>query len=157
MNTRSLSVANTGNFINTSLEDLADLALLYYENPTGNVSALCQVSYDVNKGSWNESNVQRWIDITTQESKSLPDVFRNAPSSAAASESKTLDESLALKNFTLSAPFTSQITRFQQPGIRAFFYSPASIFGHFPINMYLTGPSGPGNFSPSMVPYSCAP
>ncbi|KAM0796491.1 hypothetical protein BDR22DRAFT_976090 [Usnea florida] len=124
VNTRSLSVANTGSFFNSSLEDLADLALLYYENPTGNVSALCQVSYDVNKGS----------------RKSLPDVFRNAPSS----ESKTLDESLILNNSTLSAPFTSQVVDSQQ--LSALFYFHDLLFG-FQSDYYLTGPSGPGNFS----------
>ena len=151
MTTRSLSVANTGNGSSVSIDtgDLALLSLLYYENPTGNVSALCQLN--------NDSIIDEWIDISSQESRSLPDVFHNGLTSATDGNSKTLYESLISKLFTLSAPFTCQTANAQQSGIDAFFYSPNASNVAFESSNYLTGPNGPGNFSLSMHSYSCAP
>ena len=112
--TRSLSVAKRGTFLNSSF-GIADLALLYYENPTGKVSALCQESYYTDQDLDDSGITQEWIDITSQESKSLPDVFRNAATSAADAPtsiidvtSKTLDESFISSIFALSAPFVAQ-------------------------------------------------
>lgn len=158
MTTRSLSAANTGAYFNgSSFNDsslrIADLTLLYYENPTGKVSALCQVSYYADPGLGNYNITQEWIDISSQESKSLPDVFRNAPTSAADKTSKTLDESFISNTLTLSAPFTCQTNAYQ---IEAYFYSTNASNVEFQSNYYSTGPSGPGNFSSSMHSYSCA-
>ena len=149
MTTRSLSVAKTGRYLNSSL-DIADLALLYYENPTGKVTALCQDSYSAVPGSGDSSIIQEWIDVTSQESKSLPAIFRNNSTSAADGNSKTLDESFMSNIYTLSAPFTCQtVNGTQQPGLDAFFYSLNASYFRFQSNSYLTGSSGPGMFSPS--------
>ena len=130
---------------------IADLALLYYENPTGKVSALCQESHYTDLGEGDYSIIQEWIDITSQESESLPGEFRNAPDSATGGNSKTLDESLVPNIFTLSAPFTSRAeNQTQGSGIEAGFYSPNASGFEFQYNLYLTGLSGAGNFSPRM-------
>lgn len=140
--TRSLSAAKTSQ---VSSQYFVDQALLYYENPTGKVSVLC----------WQAVGVQddeKWIDITSQKSNSLPDEFRNAPGSATEDNSKTLDESLIPNIFTLSAPFAcrpeNQSTG--QTGIGAVFYSPNASGFEFQSNFYSTGLSGAGNFSSRM-------
>ena len=144
MTTRSLSVAQTGIPLNFSM-DITDLALLYYENPTGKVTALCQES-----GLGYSGIIQEWIDITSQESQSLPDIFRNNSTSAADGNSKTLDESFTSKNYTLSAPFTCQTRNLtQQSTIEAYFNSPSASNFEIQSNYYWTGSSGPGNFSQS--------
>ena len=113
MDTRSLSYnplpeTTTGN-------STTNLALLYYENPSGNPSALVQRVYQSSPG---EGQIL-WVDISSQESKSLPDEFRNVPGPHQLSH--TLYESNT--NATFSTPFTSAIN-FTDSAIGALFYSP---------------------------------
>ena len=132
MDTRSLSITSTGDSSDT--DSLTESALLYYENPTGKVSALLQHGVG-------------WVDITSQESKSLPDEFRNAPNGDG---SKTLSEAV-WENAKLSTPFTSG-ANWTGPGIGALFYSPINassvndIFSLYNMD-YAISPSGPRNFS----------
>ena len=104
---RSLSIAST----------MYD-SLLYYEDPNGRVSVLSQ--QDVQHGY--DDTIYGWIDATSQESKSLPDEFRNTPASIAKGYSKTLYESLGT-NTTLRAPFACGANWTEYP-VGAIFYSP---------------------------------
>ena len=155
MDARSLSITPIGNGSSDT-----NSALLYYENPNGNVSALLR------RGSFQEQF--QWVDITSQQSKSLPNEFRNAPGLNADNDtdlpekvfgegfkdSKTLYESNTDAIF--STPFTSG-ANLSGPFIGALFYSPpeSSLFGSgsFTYAQYLIGPGGPGIFSTGM---SCA-
>ena len=137
MNTRSLCVAQTG--IVPSNENSTG-TLLYYENPTGKVSAL-----SANIG-FNESMGGEWVDITSQESKSLPESYRNTPDPTAGGGSKTLDESLDSSIFTLSAPFTCGANI---SAIEAIFYSKNATDPKIQSNTYTIGPIA-GSFSQSM-------
>ena len=145
MTTRSLCVAKIGTSSDSSL-GTADLALLYYENTTGKVPALWQESYDLLNYS------QEWIDITSQESRSLLDEFHNAPGSVAEDNSEALTELLAPNVSTLSAPFACRVANYTQNlGIEAVFYSPnASGSELFQSNFYWTNSSGAGIFSSRM-------
>ena len=149
MTTRSLSIVRV--LISSPLDggtgDLSDLSLLYYEDPTGRISVLSQRPV---------GNTTEWVNLTSQESKSLPDEFRNTPASTAGGHSKTLYESLGTDT-TLRAPFTcgaNWTTSFVgNVSIGAIFYSPqvsspnASNF-QFVIEDYIIGPEdSPGNFS----------
>ena len=97
MDTRSLSFCSlnvTGPESNSTL----DLALLFYENPNGSISALLQRDIgSVGGGS-------EWIDITSQGSISLPGAFRIAPGHDLDSVSPTLYESIT--NVSFNTPFT---------------------------------------------------
>lgn len=152
VNTRSLSVAQTESVLSNETSTGTDLALLYYENPTGKVSALSQetVVEGVEGVEGGESINTEWVDITSQESKSLPDRYRNTPGSTAEDYSKTLDESLDSNVFTLSAPFTCEGNSFNGPVVKAIFYSTGALNLEIQFNVYTTGPSGAGNFSRSM-------
>ena len=144
MNTRSLSVAQTGNL---SFNDTSTRTLLYYENPSGKVSALTVGPV------FNGTDGDAWIDITSQESKSLPESYRNTPGSTAGGSSKILDESLDSSVFTLSAPFTCGD---YNNAIEGTFYSKNATDPEILSNTYTTGPIV-GNFSQSthfMVLYS---
>lgn len=113
VDTRSLSVATVSTFdqlIDTN-STTTNLVILYYENPTGKVSALIQ------RFSPNDSvNTVKWIDVTSQNSQSLPSDLRKDPDP---SLSNTLYESLF--NDTFSPPFT---TRNGTDISQALFYSP---------------------------------
>ena len=114
MDTRSLSfnpLTATGEIGNST----TNIALLYYENPTGKPSALVQRASQQSPG---EGQIQ-WVDISSQESKSLPDDFRNIPGPH--QRSFTLYESDT--NATFSTPFTSA-TNFTGSAVGALFYSP---------------------------------
>ena len=86
VDTRSLSIslfptANTSSSFNIGENSTTNVALLFYENPNGKVSALLHrfinvVSEDPQGG---ESQQDQWIDITSQESQALPNEFRNPP------------------------------------------------------------------------------
>ena len=117
-----------------------DLALLYYENPNGKASVL------VMRGSLLQSNIQ-WFDISSQESISLPEGFRNAPGYD--QTSFTLYESDT--NALFSTPFTSA-ANFTDSRIGALFYSPnVSLENGGPIVVIgydmNDSPSKPGAFS----------
>lgn len=131
--TRSLSVTSistpSGDFNGT-----INLALLFYENPNGNVSALLQRD--------GVSGFQ-FVDITSQESPSLPNEFR---SSSGMFRSYTLYESAM--NATFSAPFASGYNQ-----SRALFYSPPSAslkstiaYGCWLDTQYYAPSSGPVTF-----------
>ena len=111
VNTRSLSVAATGIDYPGDLAGppiTTDRGLLLYEDPTGRVSALCKVVGKVGAGQYD--TIDSWVDITSQESKSLLGQFRNTPNSTAERYSKTLFDSsfeeCTTNVSTLSAPFT---------------------------------------------------
>lgn len=115
--------------------------LLYYENPTGKVSALSENL--VFNGD------DEWVDITSQESKSLPESYRNTPGSTAGGGSKTLDESLNSSVLTLSAPFTCGANLSNGFAIEAIFYSTNAMDPKIQSNSYTIGPIV-GSFSQSM-------
>ena len=98
VNTRSLSITSIGNG-SSSTNFTTDSALLYYENPDGNMSALLQRGDPLYPA--------QWIDITSQGSESLPDEFRNNQSSTVyvTATSATLYESDT--NATFNTPFIS--------------------------------------------------
>ena len=137
MNTRSLSVAQTGNL---SSNDTSARTLLYYENPSGKVSALTIGPV------FNETNDYEWIDITSQESRPLPESYLDTPGSTAGGGSKTLDESLDSSLFTLSAPFTCGAN---SSAVEAIFYSNNATDPKIQSNTYTIGPIT-GRFSQSM-------
>ena len=72
VNTRSLSFCLLNKTILSSNSTL-NLALLFYENPTGKISALLQRENMPRQGA------TEWIDITSQGTKSLPDGFHIGP------------------------------------------------------------------------------
>ena len=102
-------------------------SLLYYEDPTGRISVLSQqfLEIETNRGLI-ERPPAEWVNVTSQESKSLPDEFRNTPASASVvgghNSSKTLYESLG-SNTTIRAPFTSG-ANWSGFCVGAIFYSP---------------------------------
>ena len=129
-----------------------NLALLYYETPTGKVSALLQ-----RLAPNGTAFTGQWFNITSQTSQSLPDEFHNP---AVFSNSRTLynDESDTDSLFT--PPFAS-VVNFSESStgrtatIGAIFYSPyyASIVS----DGYQIGRSGYGNFSLGMRYRSSSP
>ena len=145
MNTRSLSVAKTEIYNHSELA-MAQQVLLYYENSTGGLSALFQET-GLDQGI--ENFRDHWVDITSQESKSLPDGFRNSPNSTAEGYSKTFYESLVTNSFTLSASFTCQSGSGNRD-IGAMFYSPNVSNFRFQSNDYSTCVGGAGTFNRSI-------
>lgn len=131
--TRSLSVAPTDILLPLNSADSTNATLLYYENPSGNVSALLQQG-------------KQWVDITSQDSKSLPHEFRNTNTT---SESHTLYESANVGMPRI--PFACGANWSTDQAIGAIFYSPnASEFLEglrFTGNHYRSGSSGPGTFA----------
>lgn len=111
---RSLSFKS---FNETLTNSTINSALLYYENPTGNVSALLQRT--------NAQGQITWVDITSQESKSLPDNFRNAPEPYDSYNDYNISFTLYEldNNATFSIPFTSA-PNFAGNTMTALFYSP---------------------------------
>lgn len=170
VDTRSLSiilfsVANDSSNLNNE-NSTTNIALLYYENPNGKVSALLYRPLTVIAENQNDGPylLDQWIDITSQESKALPNEFRNAPgfnySDALythsgygnATFSHTLYEADPIAVY--STPFCSAPNTF---GVSvAWFYSPFNL----PLNAitplagdsffaasYMVGLNGSGNFS----------
>ena len=150
MDTRSLSITPIGNgSSDTNLT--TNSALLFYENPTGNVPALLQrISPNSNQAELSSQPQQvQWVDITSQKSQGLPDEFWNDGLNLF--DSRTLYESDM--NATFSTPFTviandSTLTVGNQNEVGAelgaLFYSPpdaslASI-------SYVFNSSAPGDF-----------
>ena len=132
VDTRSLSISllpGLNASFTLSLTNLtANVALLYYENPNGNVSALL---YRVSEIPVSKSGLDlrdRWVDITSQESKALPPEFRNAPGfnySNILGENGTFSHTLyeADPNAVHSTPFSSA-PHFVGTSAGALFYSP---------------------------------
>lgn len=147
VDTRSLSIASIGSG-SSDTNSTTNRAVLYYEDPTGKVSALLRRD-NLTIFDGGRAVRYQWIDITSQESKSLPDEFRNIPGN---SFSNTLYESDT--NDTYSAPFTSG-ANFSDDSIGALFFSPSNsslrsippIFGGSIVSTgYSIGASGPGHF-----------
>lgn len=135
VDTRSLSITLIGNG-SFETNPITNSALLLYENPSGNVSALLQ---RISRQS------TQWLDITNQESQSLPDEFRNLPS--ALYWSRTLYESNS--NVTYGTPFACFTTSVSKnTSMEAVFYSPSS--ASLEPTLYDINLSGPGNFSSGM-------
>ena len=118
VDTRSLAIVRTvveiperGNFAQE------ERSLLYYEDPSGKVSALSQQN-----GGAGDNQTSRWVNVTSQASESLPDDFRNTTASTAQGYSKTLYESLGTDT-TLKAPFTCG-ANWTGYFVGAIFYSP---------------------------------
>ncbi|KAL9071738.1 MAG: hypothetical protein Q9161_004002 [Pseudevernia consocians] len=176
VDTRSLSIslfpmANSSSSLNILGENsTANIALLFYETPNGKVSALLHrlilkiVDENSQAGSFSpESPQDQWINITSQESKALPNEFRNAPgfnysntlykvSGYNTTFSQTLYEADPIAVY--STPFFSAPNLFGSVG--AVFYSPFNL----PLNAisplagdsfftatYEIGLTGSGNFS----------
>ena len=138
LNTRSLSITSTGSSSDTDSPE--NSALLYYENPFGKVSALLRHGWD-------------WVDITDQESKSLPGEFRNAPDVGI---SKTLYESLH-NNTSTSTPFTSGANWIGQPIAAVFYAPPPSNNNGLPFSTMFAGYDiGPTNSGYFIVGMHCA-
>ena len=116
---------------NSTLES----ALLFYENPTGKISALLQRMHL----SVDTIPKIEWIDITSQASKSLPDAFREGPSSI--NSSSTLYESDS--HATFSAPFTCTVNS-SGSAAQLVFYSPNA---KDPIASVHYSSDGSGNYS----------
>ena len=142
VNTRSLSIASIG----VAGGNRTNSALLYYENPTGNISALLR-RLPVSPGTLQYTDFE-YVDITHQ-SKTLPDEFRNN-GTLDSHESRTLYE----LDVPFSTPFASQTN--WSANIGALFYSPSgssanngSLFFFQPVD-YVPNSSGPGTFSVGM-------
>ncbi len=146
--TRSLSVVGTvisppSNWEIVESDSLVR-SLLYYEDPTRRISVLSHQTVGNEKNrTLKESPTAEWVNLTSQESKSLPDEFRNTPASTAGTNSKTLYESLGA-NTTLRAPFTCE-TNWTLPyddnfTVEAIFYSPNASTSQFAIQDYAMGP-----------------
>ncbi len=168
MDTRSLSIsffpaANQSSSLNLEKDSTNNLALLYYENPNGKVSALLHRLINEVSGL---SSQDQWIDITSQESKALPQEFSNAPGfnysnslyhqfglNLNATFSNTLYEVDPI--IVYSTPFSSAANFFENSA-GALFYSPfnarlnptSPLAGGCFFNAgYDINLSGPGNFS----------
>ncbi len=172
MDTRSLSIsffpaANQSSF-NLEKDSTNNIALLYYENQNGKVSALLHRlinEFIEDSGVGGLSSQDQWIDITSQESKALPHEFSNAPG---LNYSDSFYQYGSNHNFTFShtlyeadpiivysTPFSSAANSFETSA-GALFYSPFNALlnptsplagGCFFIAGYDIDLSGPGNFS----------
>ena len=125
-------------------------ALLYYEDTHGKVSALLRrLNYQI--FSTESISKTQWIDITSQESKALPNEFRNLPG---IKFSRTLYESNT--NASLSTPFTSVGNLSGSSTGTLFYLLPNASLeidnfripdGAFVCGGYLANSSGPGHFT----------
>ena len=106
-------------------------ALLLYENSTGQVSALLQLF------QYTTPQQTQWVDITSQESRSLPNEFKLRDPGG----STTLTESQP--NAKFSAPFVSA-ANFSKNAVGALFSSPNDTITEV---IYNVSTSGPGLFS----------
>ena len=83
VDTRSLSIslfplANNSSNLNTTQNSTTNVALLFYENPNGKVTTLLyRLINTFNRPSG--FLFEQWINITSQENKTLPNEFYNAP------------------------------------------------------------------------------
>ena len=176
VDTRSLSIRlfpvanNSSSLLTLDKNSSTNVALLFYENANGKVSALLQCLTTIISEGGSEDTGYQWIDITSQESKALPNEFRNSPGlnyrntlgeppGNSITFSHTLYEADPTVEF--STPFFSVPNSFGSSG-GALFYSPNSSLlnttspragGSFlPID-YTFGVTGPGNFTLSGMHY----
>ncbi len=176
LDTRSLSISLfpvADNLSSLSLDEKSttNVALLFYENPNGKVSALLHrlMNTFIEKPSAIGNSEDQWINITSQESKALPNEFRNAPgfnyNNTIYEYNTTLSRTLydADPIAAYSTPFFS--ANVPGPGgfVSATFYSPFNL----PLNAtspvagdtflginYGIGLTGSGNFSPVGMNYA---
>ena len=156
---QSLSITSIPGKLLTDNNSTMKSAILYYENPTGNVSASLQRTtsrfYPDYRGDHLDASPlnYNWVDTASQESTSLPHEFRNTPkrNSSKALYSHTLYESDA--NATYSALFTGG-AKVSNWTVGALFCSPnPSLRSGKPFTEfagYTVGSSGTGNFSSGM-------
>ena len=168
VNTRSLSItlfpfANTS--LNTTENSTTNVALLFYENPNGKVSTLL---YRLINTFNSPGGVlfDQWINITSQESKALPNEFHNAPGSNHSNTpyrlcefSNTCSHTLyeADPNAVYNTPFFSTPNFLGAVG--ATFHSPlnapsTSDSNSFVTISYMIGANDSGNFSLMGVYYT---
>ena len=172
VDTRSLSIglfpsANESFSFNPSTNSTGNVALLYYENTDGKVSALLQ-----RLQTFGDIQQDQWIDVTSQESDELPHEFRNAPgfnysnsfyqigSTHNTTFSHTLYEADPIAVY--GTPFTSTAIPLGTASTSAMFYSPPDPLpnttilagGSFFDAGYEIGISGPGNFGLLGMHYS---
>ena len=179
VDTRSLSIslfpaANESSTSNAHLGSISNIALLYYENPNGKVSALLYrlLAIERKLGEPQSSYLQdQWVDVTSQESRALPDEFFNPDIihsfSTKYDRNATFSHTLydVNPNIVYSTPFTSA-ANFYWFAAGALFYSlldpmlnttspsTSPIAGGFFYVIYDTGFSGLGNFSIVGMHYS---
>lgn len=172
VDTRSLSIslfpeADNSSSLDPGENSTTNVALLYYENSMGEVSALLHRLLNiVHENSEAASyTLDQWINITSQESQALPNEFRSAPGF---NYSNSLYKASGYDNCTFShtlyeadpiavygTPFFSA-PNFFESSVGAMFYSPFNL----PLNAtsplagdsfftasYTTGLSSTGNFS----------
>lgn len=124
VDTRSLSIslfqfANDSSGLNP-VENSTNLALLFFENPNGTVSALLH-RFVVTDG-WQD----QWVDITSQESKALPKEFHNAPGfNSSNTLSRTLYEADKFGEYEYNTPFLS--LPYSDGSVGAIFYTPFNL------------------------------
>ena len=165
--TRSLSATSIGSLSGDS-NSTSNVALIYYENPTGEIAALLEQGF-VDVVDVVDVVDAGWVDVTSQESKSIPAEFHNAPIEPDEwPTSKTLSECYV--NVTFGVPFTSA-ANFSGAQVGILFYSPvkgSTPNGSTPdgagVNVpgdttlavgYEVGNFGPGNFSSGARPLHC--
>ena len=151
MDTRSLSFCSlplpSGKLGGNDTNSIINLALLIYESPTRNVSALL---YRGRLSTVNGSSSE-WVDITSQESKALPSAFRNPESTLYSNFSSfTLYETFdgIEPHVSLSTPFTCA-ANFSNYDVGLLFYWPDA---EFPVvaPSYSINPGGVGGFRDGM-------
>ena len=178
--TRSLSISLfsvTKNSSDSAIfgNSATNVALLYYENPNGKVSALLHrhLEFFAEDPAAGSSSQEQWIDITSQESKALANEFRNAPGF---NYSNTLYKTYSDTNPTVFSHtlYEAEPTAvygtpfFSSPGffsgsVGAIFYSPFNLplntisppadDSFFPTS-YAVDLNGPGNFSLTGIHYA---
>ena len=130
VDTRSLSISSF-NFANDSSglgsgENSTNLALLFFENPNGKVSALLHRSVFTEKPQGELFEHDQWIDITSQESKALPKEFHNPPGfDSSNSSSRTLYEADPNGIYEFNTPFLS--APWSDGFVGAMFYTPFNL------------------------------
>ena len=133
--TRSLSVALTDILLPLyPSTESTNSTLLYYENPSGKVSALLR-------------QTGLWVDITSQDSVDLPNEFRNTPTSGSHTLYESAETTMPGSPFACGANWTSLTL---ERGIGAIFFSlnasENSVGSRFTYNEYTSDSSGPGIF-----------
>lgn len=169
VDTRSLSIslfpfANYSSALHPKENMTANIALLVFKNPNGNVSALLYRQNFIVYGDSQEVSCQdQWINITSQDSEALPKEFHNAPGFNYSDALTSLTTNNTIYSRTLyeadpivvyNTPFFSAPNLFGSIGLM--FYSPLNLMmdassplagSNFVIAGYTTSLNGSGSFS----------
>lgn len=163
VDTRSLSIslfkfADESSGLHSG-ENLTNLALLFFENPNGKVSALLQRLVITVEPQGEKLWSDQWIDITSQESKALPKEFHNAPGfNSSNTLSRTLYEADKFGEYEYNTPFFS--APYSDGSVGAIFYTPFNLAlsyaspvagNSFYYAGYKTSLNGSGDFDVSAV------